>query len=127
MSEWIPWTLMALSLLGLAINLYFISLSTRLPAWMKTLLHQSAQMCGVDGGACRVVYETRYARLLGGIPNVAVGMIWNLWVIGCSIVLLVTGLYPLWEVSVAVASASIAAGMFLTWVLMFVLRKPCPL
>ena len=124
---WAAWAMIAVSLLGLAINLYFVSLFYRVPAWFSGTLGGAARACGIDGGACKRVVHTPYARLFGGRPNVVAGLPWSVLAIACASVFLVTGTFPLWWPCVVIACASVAVGVYLTYVLFFVLREPCPL
>jgi uncharacterized membrane protein len=119
--------LIALSLLGLAINLYFVSLFYPVPLWLSRLLGSAARACGIDGGGCKRVILTPYARLFMGRPNVVAGLPWCLLTLVCASVFLFTGAFPLWWPCVFVAFASVVVGVYLTYVLFFVLKEPCPL
>ena len=109
------------------ISVYFATLMCPLPAWLVRGLGRAAGACGIDGGSCRRVVQTPYARLFGGLPNVLVGIGWALLVIACAVVQLVTGTFPLWWLCATIAWASIAVGIYLSWVLFVKLRDPCPL
>ncbi len=121
------WALIAVSLLGLGINLYFVSLFCAVPAWFARALGGAARACGIDGGACKRVVGTPYARLFGGRPNIVAGLPWCVLVIACAAVFLATGTFPLWWPCVLIAFASVVVGVYLTYVLFFVLKEPCPL
>jgi uncharacterized membrane protein len=121
------WAMIALSILGLAINLYFVSLFYSVPPWLAGALGGAARACGIDGGACKRVVLTPYARLFGGRPNVVLGLPWSLLTLACAAVFLATGAFPLWWPCVLVAFASVVVGVYLTYVLFFVLKEPCPL
>ncbi len=124
---WAAWALIAISLVGLAINLYFTSLLYRLPAWLTRLLGGTAAACGIDGGSCKRVVQTPYARLFGGQPNVLVGLAWCVLVIVLSAIYLQTGTFYLWWPCMAIAVASLLIAVYLVYVLLFVLHDPCPL
>jgi uncharacterized membrane protein len=124
---WAAWAILALSLLGLAINLYFVSLFYAVPAWFSRTLGGAARACGIDGGACKRVIHTPYARLFAGRPNVLAGVPWSALSIVCAAAFLATGRFPLWWPCVAIALASVLVGVYLTYVLFVVLKEPCPL
>jgi len=124
---WAAWAVIAVSLVGLAINLYFVSLFYAVPAWFSGALGGAARACGIDGGACKRVVSTPYARLFGGKPNVAAGLPWSVLAIVCAAIYLATGVFPLWWLCLVIALASVVVGVYLTYVLFFVLREPCPL
>jgi len=124
---WAAWAVIAVSLVGLAINLYFVSLFYPVPAWFSGMLGGAARACGIDGGACKRVVHTPYARLFGGKPNVVAGLPWSVLAIACAAVYLATGTFPLWWPCLLIAVASVATGVYLTFVLLFVLKEPCPL
>ena len=124
---WIGIALIAASLLGLAINLYFVALLYPVPRWMGRALGGVAAACGIDGGSCKRVVTAPYARLFGGQPNVLVGIPWCLLVIVLSALYLATGTFHLWGLCLFIAAASVVVGIYLTWVLVFRLREPCPL
>lgn len=119
--------LIAVSVLQGAISLYFTTLLYPLPAWLGRSLEQAAGACGIDGGACKRVVETPYARLFGGQPNVLMGLVWAVWVVVAASIHLATGGFPLWWTSVLVSWASLLVGVYLTWALFYRLREPCPL
>lgn len=124
---WAAWAMIASSLLGLAINLYFVSLFYPVPAWFARAAKGGARACGIDGHACQRVVTTPYARLFAGRPNIVAGLPWSLLTIACAAVALATGTFPLWWPCMAIGLASVAVGVYLTYVLVFVLKEPCPL
>ena len=124
---WIGVALIAVSLIGLAINLYFAALLYPVPVWVGRALGGAAAACGIDGGSCKRVVTTPYARLFAGQPNVLVGIPWCITVIVLSAIYLATGVFHLWGVCLFVAAASVLVGIYLTWVLIVKLREPCPL
>jgi len=127
MHAWAAWALIGLSLLGLAINLYFWSLFYGLPAWLAGLLGRAAAACGVDGASCKRVVQTPYARLFGGRPNILMGLPWSLLTLVLASVALATGTFYLWWPCAVIAGASVVVAGYLVFVLLFVLHDPCPL
>jgi len=124
MRAWAGWTLIGASLLGLAINLYFISIMYPVPRWFARALGGAARACGVRGGACERAAATPYARLFGGHPNVVVGTPWCLLTIVLGVVWALTGTFHLWWACAVIAAGSVAVGAYLTYVLLFVLKDP---
>ncbi|MHC4549720.1 MAG: vitamin K epoxide reductase family protein [Planctomycetota bacterium] len=124
---WAAIALILLAVAGLAINLYFLSLTYSLPAGLSRLLAGLMRTCGVRSASCRRVVETRYARLFPGLPNPVIGTLWCLLLLAQCGLFLATGSFPLWEVAVAISFASVGIAVYLTAVLFFVLRDPCPL
>ena len=83
--------LVALTVPALLINLYFASLM--LGRWPR-LRHRLGVLfttCGADTSSCAVVVRTPYARLFGGAPNVHVGIVWNLALLGLALSWMLTG------------------------------------
>jgi len=119
--------LIAASLFALVINLYFISLMMPFPARVKALLGWTAHACGVEGGVCEIVVQTPYSRMFGGVPNVFVGVFWNFWIVGVAVALAATGELPFAIVTRVIAALSLVVAGYLIYVLLFVLKKPCPL
>jgi len=121
---WVAVALIVLGLVGLAISLYFMTLLYRMPAWLTRMLSRTAAACGIDGGSCKRVVQTPYARIFGGAPNMIVGVAWSVGVIVSSAMFLATGTFPLWRCAVVVSLASVAVGVYLTIVLFAVLKDP---
>jgi uncharacterized membrane protein len=119
--------LIAASLFALVINLYFISLMVPFPARLKALLGWTAHACGVEGGVCEIVVQTPYARMFGGVPNVFVGVFWNFWIVFVATQLAFTHVLPFAVFTRVIAVASLGVAAYLIYVLLFVLKKPCPL
>jgi len=114
------WGLIAASLVGLVINLYFVALLYPVPGWVT----RAALACGIDGGSCRRVVETPYARLFWGQPNVIVGLPWCVAVIVLAAICLATGTFYLWWPCMVVATGSVLVALYLVYVLLFRLRDP---
>lgn len=119
--------LVALTVPALLINLYFALLILRRWPGLRNRLGILFTSCGADTSSCAIVVQTPYARLFGGAPNVHVGIVWNVALLGLALSWLVTGrlLVP-WPYLV-VAGASVLVGLYLVRVLVVELRQPCPL
>ena len=124
MPLWASTGLLVLALAGLAIDLYFTALMYPLPAWLVGLLKGGAGACGVDGGICKRVFGTKYARVLGGIPTVLFGLAWHGGLLVLTVVAMVRGVYPLYVPVLVIAWLNVALGIYLTYVLTRVLREP---
>ena len=124
MPLWAAAALTALALAGLAIDLYFTTFLHALPGWLVRLLKGGAGACGIDGGICRRVFGTQYARIFFGIPTVYIGLAWHGALLALSVVALATGVFHLLVPMLAVAVASVLTGIYLTWVLLRVLHDP---
>jgi uncharacterized membrane protein len=127
MTAWAPVALLVLAAVQLAINLYFVGLLYPLPAPLTRLLARAAAVCGVDGGSCRRVFGTKYARIVGGVPTVLLGVPWSVALLVLGAATLATGACPLWLPAFVVSCATVPLGAYLTWVLYRVLRESCPL
>jgi len=119
--------LVALTVPALLINLYFTLLILRRWPGLRHRLGILFTSCGADTSSCAIVVQTPYARLFGGAPNVHVGIVWNVALLGLGLSWLVTGrvLVP-WPYLV-VAGASVLVGLYLVRALVVDLRQPCPL
>src|SRR2546428_14079689 len=83
--------------------------------------------CGADTSSCAIVVKKPYARLFGGAPNVYVGIIWNVALLGLALRWMVTGgLVVPWPY-LLVAVVSVLVGGYLVRALVVDLRQPCPL
>jgi uncharacterized membrane protein len=83
--------------------------------------------CGADTSSCAIVVRTPYARLFGGAPNVHVGIIWNLALLGLAVAWMLTGRATVPWLYLIVAGASVLVGLYLVRALVVDLRQPCPL
>ena len=119
--------LVALTVPALLINLYFTLLILHRWPGLRHRLGALFTTCGADTSSCAIVVQTPYARLFGGAPNVYVGIVWNVALLGLALSWLVTGrvLVP-WPYLV-VAGASVLVGLYLVRALVVDLRQPCPL
>jgi len=119
--------LVALTVPVLLINLYFGVLM--LGRWPR-LRHRLGALftaCGADTSSCAVVVRTPYARLFGGAPNVHVGILWNLALLGLALSWMLTGRVAVPWPYLVVAGASVLVGLYLVRALVVELRQPCPL
>jgi len=119
--------LVALTVPALLINLYFTLLILGRWPGLRHRLGALFTSCGADTSSCAIVVQTPYARLFGGAPNVHVGIVWNIALLGLALSWLVTRrvLVP-WPYLV-VAGASVLVGLYLVRALVVDLRQPCPL
>ena len=119
--------LVVLTIPALLINLYFtLLLLDRSPA-LRDRLGALFRTCGADTSSCAIVVRTPYARLFGGAPNVHVGIVWNLALLGLALSWIVAGRATAPWPYLLVAAASVLAGLYLVRVLLVDLRQPCPL
>ena len=119
--------LAALTVPALLINLYFTTLM--LDRWPR-LRHGLGALfttCGADTSSCAIVVKTPYARLFGGAPNVHVGVIWNLALLGLALSWMLTGRVTVPWPYLIVGVASVLVGLYLVRALVVELRQPCPL
>jgi uncharacterized membrane protein len=119
--------LVALTVPALLINLYFASLMLGRWARLRHRLGVLFTACGADTSSCAVVVRTPYARLFGGAPNVHVGIVWNLALLGLALSWVVTGRPAVPWPYLIVAGASVLVGLYLVRALIVELRQPCPL
>src|SRR5215831_19413048 len=105
--------LIAVNLFALAINLYFVALLRPAGRRWNALVRATAHACGIDGGVCAVVVRTPYARIFGGVPNVYVGVLWNLFLLADATVALATGRFHLLTPALVVAAASLLVALYL--------------
>jgi uncharacterized membrane protein len=119
--------LVALTVPALLINLYFTLLILHRWPGLRHRLGALFTTCGADTFSCAIVVQTPYARLFGGAPNVYVGIVWNVALLGLALSWLLTDrvLVP-WPYLV-VAGASVLVGLYLVRALVVDLRQPCPL
>jgi uncharacterized membrane protein len=119
--------LVALTVPALLINLYFTLLM--LGRW-RGLRHRLGLLftsCGAETSSCALVVQTPYARLFGGAPNVHVGILWNLALLGLAVSWMVSGRVGVPWPYLIVAAASVLVGLYLVRALIVDLRQPCPL
>jgi len=119
--------LVALTVPALLINLYFTSLIVGRWPRLRHRLGILFTSCGADTSSCAIVVRTPYARLFGGAPNVYVGIVWNLALLGLALAWMVSGRVAVPWPYLIVAAASVLVGLYLVRALVVDLRQPCPL
>src|SRR5215510_3829069 len=119
--------LVALTVPALLINLYFTLLLLDRGPGLRDSLGALFRTCGADTSSCAIVVRTPYARLFGGAPNVHVGIVWNLALLGLALWWVLTGRLAVPWPYLVVAVASLLVGFYLVRALVVELRQPCPL
>ena len=119
--------LVVLTVPALLINLYFTLLLLDRGPGLRDSLGALFRTCGADTSSCAIVVRTPYARLFGGAPNVHVGILWNLTLIGLAVWWMLTGRAIVPWPYLIVAGASVLVGLYLVRALVVDLRQPCPL
>lgn len=119
--------LVLLTVPALLINLYFTLLLLDRGPGLRDSLGALFRTCGADTSSCAIVVRTPYARLFGGAPNVHVGILWNLALIGLAVWWMLTGRATVPWPYLIVAGASVLVGLYLVRLLVVDLRQPCPL
>lgn len=119
--------LVVLTVPALLINLYFTLLLLDRGPGLRDSLGALFRTCGADTSSCAIVVRTPYARLFGGAPNVHVGILWNLALIGLAVWWMLTGRAAVPWPYLIVAGASVLVGLYLVRALVVDLRQPCPL
>src|SRR5882724_2376197 len=118
--------LVALTIPALLINLYFTSLMLDRWPGLRHRLGALFRACRADTSSCAVVVLTPYARLFGGTPNVFVGVLWNVALLGLALSWMATGRVGVPWPYLLVAAASVLVGLYLIRALVVDLRQPCP-
>ena len=119
--------LVVLTVPALLINLYFTLLLLDRGPGLRDSLGALFRTCGADTSSCAIVVRTPYARLFGGAPNVHVGILWNLALVGLAVRWMLTGRAAVPWPYLIVAGASVLVGLYLVRALVVDLRQPCPL
>jgi uncharacterized membrane protein len=119
--------LVVLTVPALLINVYFTLLLLDRRPGIRESLGALFRTCGADTSSCAIVVRTPYARLFGGAPNVHVGIIWNLALLGLAVAWMLTGQAAVPWPYLIVAGASVLVGLYLVRALVVDLRQPCPL
>ena len=119
--------LLALVVPALLIDVYFTSLILERWARLRGRLAWLFHACGADTSNCAVVVKTPYARIFGGVPNVALGIVWCAALAGLAAAWIRTGqVFVPWPF-LAVAAATLLVAAYLVHALVVVLKQPCPL
>lgn len=119
--------LVVLTVPALFINLYFTSLMLGRWPGFRDRLGVLFTTCGADTSSCAIVVRTPYARLFGGAPNVHVGVVWNVALLGLALSWMVSGRVAVPWPYLIVAAVSVLVGVYLVRALVVDLRQPCPL
>jgi uncharacterized membrane protein len=119
--------LVVLTVPALLINLYFTLLLLGRWPGLRDRLGGLFASCGADTSSCAIVVRTPYARLFGGTPNVHVGIVWNLALLGLALSWMLTGRVAVPWPFLIVAAVSVLVGLYLVCALVVDLRQPCPL
>ena len=119
--------LIALSIPTLLINAYFASLVLGCCPGARSRLSRLFNACGAETSSCAIVVETPYARLFAGAPNVLVGVLWVIALLGLAGYWLVSETLVVPLPYLAVALGSLGVGAYLIYALVVVLKEPCPL
>lgn len=118
---------LALVVPAMLINVYFTSLILERWARLRGRLAWLFHACGADTSNCAVVVKTPYARIFGGVPNVALGIVWCLALAGLALRWLSTGqVFVPWPF-LTVALGTLVVAAYLVYALIVVLKQPCPL
>jgi len=119
--------LVMLTVPALFINLYFASLMLGRWPGFRHRLGVLFTTCGADTSSCAIVVRTPYARLFGGAPNVHVGIVWNVALLGLALSWMVSGRVAVPWPYLIVGAVSVLVGVYLVRALVVDLRQPCPL
>lgn len=86
-----------------------------------------ARGCGADTGSCALVAQTRWARVVPGVPNTVFGLAWCGALVWLAVAWLRAGVVrvPWW--AHAGAAGTVAAAALLIWALRTRVRRRCPL
>ena len=119
--------LAALTLAALLINVYFTSLLLDRGRHLRAALARLFNSCGADTSSCAVVLQTPFARMFGGVPNVALGIAWCVALLALAVYWIVAGRVVVPWPYLAVAAGTVVVGAYLVHALVAVLKQPCPL
>jgi len=119
--------LLALVVPAMLINVYFTSLILERWARLRGRLAWLFHACGAETSTCAVVVKTPYARIFGGVPNVALGIVWCAALAGLAFWWLSIGRTPVPWPFLFVAAGTLIVAAYLVYALIVVLKQPCPL
>jgi uncharacterized membrane protein len=117
--------LVVLTVPALFINFYFTSLMLGRWPGFRHRLGILFTTCGADTSSCAIVVRTPYARLFGGAPNVHVGILWNVALLGLALSWMVSGRVAVPWPYLIVGAVSVLVGVYLVRALVVDLRQPC--
>lgn len=83
------------------------------------------RICRMDTGDCSKVVNSPRARLIGGIPNTVVGLVWYIVAAGSATYGLVTGLIPFMTALLIVSAFTVVISLFLIYSLITRLKVVC--
>lgn len=119
--------LFALTFAASLINLYFTTLILGVAPGLRRRLAALFNACGAETSSCAIVVQSPYARMFGGAPNVAVGILWNLALLALAVRWIATAEATVPWPYLVVAAGSLAVAAYLIHALVVVLEQPCPL
>jgi uncharacterized membrane protein len=119
--------LLALTLAALVINVYFTTLLLDRGRRLRATLGRLFNACGADTSSCAVVMRTPFARLFGGVPNVALGLAWCAALLPLAVYWIVAGRVVVPWPYLVVAAGTVVVAAYLIHALVVVLKQPCPL
>ena len=117
--------LVVLTVPALFINFYFTSLMLGRWPGFRHRLGVLFTTCGADTSSCAIVVRTPYARLFGGAPNVHVGILWNVALLGLALSWMVSGRVAVPWPYLIVGAVSVLVGVYLVRGLVVDLRQSC--
>jgi uncharacterized membrane protein len=117
--------LVVLTVPALFINFYFTSLMLGRWPGFRHRLGILFTTCGADTSSCAIVVRTPYARLFGGAPNVHVGILWNVALLGLALSWMVSGRVAVPWPYLIVGAVSVLVGVYLVRALVVDLRQSC--
>lgn len=117
--------LVVLTVPALFINFYFTSLMLGRWPGFRHRLEILFTTCGADTSSCAIVVRTPYARLFGGAPNVHVGILWNVALLGLALSWMVSGRVAVPWPYLIVGAVSVLVGVYLVRALVVDLRQSC--
>ena len=114
--------LMSLSTIGLVIATYFTAIAYR---WLAPDARWIPSVCRMEERTCAAVVFTPSARVFGP-PNSLLGQVYYaalmVTVVGDAL-----GDPAYWRIAVAASLVTVGLGLYLTYMLLVVLKAPCPL
>lgn len=112
------------ALVGIADAAYFVGVAYR---WFRPDARWIPQVCRMDEDTCASIVDTRYGRVLGGVPNAVFGLAWYVIALGAAGWILVAGHLPTCTLFLIAAAGVVMFSVYLIWALVEKLDVPCPL